>query len=411
MNNTPTHYDIVIVGAGIVGSTLALALAHLPLKIYILEASNLSDYDHKIHDSPISLHPINYQLLQALGIGPSLETATQAIKQVHVSEHTRLGKLRFQATDMGVPALGHVISRQRLTTALQAQLMSLTQTKQSIAQFVVQAPAKLNAFTKTTQGWQISIAKEGTGSLPEQSIQTPLIIAADGHRSQLRQHLNIALKSNIISESALSAWVSISHAHHQVAYERFTQQGVVALLPFTNQTMGVVWTASTPIIESLSHLSDSALLTRLQTVMGYRLGQFSQLSARNYHPIQSFYTNPPAIKDLILLGNAAYSLHPVAAQGLNLSLQDVTQLTAMIEETLHSSTAIPANNRLHGLNLQAYHTIRYPAQRHMQRLTNLIHRSFKPTRGPLAWVRNHGLWILDNCPFLKQPLARRLMGD
>jgi 2-octaprenyl-6-methoxyphenol hydroxylase len=404
-----SEYDILIIGAGLVGSSLALALAQLPLRIKLLEASVLErGTGHTKPASPISLNFASYQLLQRLGIEKAL--AAQPILTVHVSEQGRLGKLRFQATEMGLPALGYVVSREILKQALQSQVIQLAKglkTTQCAAKLDLTAPVDIKSLTQTPEGWQVTW--QSTQTQETHIAHTRLLIAADGRQTQTRKLLAIPTRSSPIAETALITWITASHPHHQVAYERFTPNGTVAFLPGLGTTVGVVWASQPEKIAALQQLSPSDFLTTLQQIMGYRLGRLLELSPRSSHPINPFYTENPFLNNFHLMGDAACGLHPIAAQGLNLSLMEIATLQDWMSEHLYT-TEFPVAQRLASIDWAAYHTKRYTRQRKMRQLVHTIYRFTQPTARYFSRFRSASLIGIACFPMAKQALGRRFTG-
>lgn len=406
--------DVAIIGAGIVGTSLALALSHrLPeLKITVLEATSLLTQSSVEYasDSPLSLNLASCLLFQRFDFWDSLAALGQPIAQLQISEQGRFGKMRIHAKeDMASPLLGRVFFKKQLTALLQAQLCALGARTENLRM----QHQKLVGLQKNseTRGWQLTLDNQQGHAmkLKSHTLQAALIIAADGQNSEVRQKLHIPVfqEKGLDLQAALSAWIITSKAHQQTAYERFTSQGVLALLPMGERKMGLVWAGPAPMIANLSQISEQAFLEQLQCIFGYRVGRFLQISTRSYHPILINYTQQPEVSGVVLMGSAAYNLHPLGAQALNLSLQDIEKLVAVL--IAHVGNQAGTQLDLSTVDLKAYWQERLPQQHKTRRLINSIYSLFQLREWPFPWARSSGLWWLDKLSPLKGTLARRFM--
>lgn len=399
-------YDVLIVGAGVVGSSLALALSYLPLRIALIEQMPfkfnvpLSSEDSK----PIALNVASIRILQTLALWPALAAYTNPIEQVHISQQACFGQSRISAKDMGVAQLGCVIPAARLgcelIKALSQCAAGKTAAKASLDLF---NPAQCHSITKTEQAWEVLFS---TPQNEQVVIYPRLLIAADGSDSDVRNLLNIGLlKTSGKSEAALTTSIDISASHRHIAYQRFTPRGIIASLPLLGNKIGLVWTADQATINALRDLTELDFLDRLQQHFSYRFGQLLQCTKPSIYPLKSFIAQSQAQPGFVLLGNAAHTLLPIAAQGLNLALQDMSELVDIIANALKRATdlADPSLSR-------SYLDARLPVHQQIIGFTNHLAERFQSSFEPLTFIHNNGLLIMDLFSPCKRNLSRRLMG-
>ena len=399
------NYDVLIVGAGVVGSSLALALAHLPLRIALIEQIPFRfDVPLSIDSKPIALNLASCRILQTLALWPALAVYANPIEQVHISQQACFGQSRISAKDMGVSQLGYVIPAARLgcelTKALHQCAAAKTAANASLDLF---NPAQCQSITKTEQAWEVLFS---TPNNEKVVIYPRLVIAADGSDSSVRNLLNIGLlKTHSKSEAALATSIDISASHRHIAYQRFTPHGIIASLPLLTNKIGLVWTADQASINALKDLTASDFLECLQQHFSYRFGQLLRRTKPSIYPLKNFIAQSQAQPGLILLGNAAHTLLPVAAQGLNLALQDMSELADIIANALKTATDLA-----HPSLSQSYLDARLPVHQQIIGFTHHLAEHFQSSFKPLTFIHNNGLLIMDLFSPCKRNLSRRLMG-
>ncbi len=366
-------YDILIVGAGIVGSSLALALSALPLRIALIEQFPFNSLEATLPRSkPMALNFASLQILQALKVWPALKSYTNPIYRVHVSQQGYFAQLKMSAEELGVPQLGAVIPAARLGNELLKLLLAKVCNKTARGCLDLYNPAICESLHKHKGRWQVLLRQFESG---EKTIHSRLIIAADGTDSTVRKLLKIGLKINPTAEIALTTFIESSRHHQHSAYQRFTRQGIVACLPLCANKIGLVWTSEQKTIERL----------------------------QNY-PLKSGASESQAQAGLFLLGNAAHTLLPLAAQGLNLGLHDMAECVDVIANALKTHTDL-GDERL----AYTYLNARVSSQQYIMRFTKQLMR-LQPRLGPLTFIYNNGLLAMDLIPHAKRNLSRRLMG-
>jgi 2-octaprenyl-6-methoxyphenol hydroxylase len=386
-------YDVLIVGGGLAGNCLALALQSSDLNIAIVEANTRE----KLHDSPagdraLALANGSVRMLEALGIWPHAKAQATPIKQIHISDQGHFGKTRLSAKKEGVDALGYVITARDLETV--------------VADLVEQAgiekicPARVMGIAADDQFAHISL-KQQEASL---NLSAKLVVGADGGQSTIRKLLDIEQSITEYQQSAIVTTIKTDVAHDNTAYERFTAEGPLALLPI-KQDYAVVWTRSTEEAEQLMMDGEEEFIASLHACFGYKLGQFSLAAPRRSFPLSLIRAQSMYSGRTVIIGNAVHQLHPVAGQGFNLGLRDVVQLAEIILETAQSGADIGAHPVLE----------RYADQRKKDHdtvinFTDNVVKLFSNEWLSLAAARNAGLALLDSIPGAKKHLARYAMG-
>ena len=319
MNDLQDNFDVAIIGAGLVGASLALALnqAAPSLNIALLDPHWSPHYD-QVHASEraIALSWGSIQWYQSLGLWSQWPTQKAIIDTVHVSNAGHLGVLRMRAQKAGVPALGHVLSAASLRHLLQSNVC-----EQSALTVFSQA---VSAVQRKPEHW---LLHSETGH----SVRAKFLVVADGAHSHIKQQLAWPTVQHDYHQMAINLLVRSSKAHQQVAYERFTPEGPIALLPTAKaHESAVVWMVPTEQAETLAQQSISDVCHHLQRCFGTRLGTLSPLSEATHIPVQGMHSRPVAQPGVVLLGNAANTLYPAAGQGLNLALRDAAILTHLL---------------------------------------------------------------------------------
>ncbi len=393
MNN---KYDIVIVGGGMVGVSLAVALKDSGKSIAIVEAFEWkSDQQPSFDDRSIALSYGSKKILDALSVWPELKDRCQPIETIHVSDRGYFGATRLYHYEEKVEALGYVIENRVMGEVLQAKLRAMNNVD-------VIMPATIESVNETAEQVEITVQHNGEAS----QIETKLLVAADGAMSKVRDLVGIAHHKNDYPQSAVIANVVTEKYHNAVAFERFTDTGPLAFLPMTRgenaeKRVSVVWTINRQDQESIMALDDAAFIEQLQQRFGHRLGRIEKTGVRNVYPL-ALTESEQLIKDrVVVIGNAAHGLHPVSGQGFNLALRDVALLAEKITE--------------HGVQnplrwLSAYEELRQKDMRRVFRMTDGLVKIFSNRFMPLAHARAVGLMMVDCLPSLRHLLAKQSMG-
>ncbi|MCH4811220.1 2-octaprenyl-6-methoxyphenyl hydroxylase [Vreelandella neptunia] len=394
-----TH-DIVIVGGGLVGASLGCALAPLigryGWRVAVIESSPLtkqsleSAWQPSFDARASAIAEGSAHRFQQLGVWEAMRDEATPIKRIHISERGRLGATRLSADELGVEALGHVIPNAWMGRVLHRRLAQLP--------LEWHCPAKVEQLTPVANGHHLTLSD---GS----QITAGLTVLADGGRSGLKEQLGIGSRRESYEQTALIAHVGVSQPHRGVAYERFTAQGPMALLPLPGQAMELIWTHPSGSEQARMALSEREFLLQLQQAFGDRVGRFTQVGTRHAYPLSLVTAEEPVRPGLAVLGNAAHALHPVAGQGFNLALRGVMDLVEALEQGEHAR--LPLGDMS---TLQAFEKQRSQDRANVIRFSDGLVRLFGLSFPLLPHARAAGLIGLNLVGPLRRSLARRAMG-
>jgi len=405
MTATSLSCDVVIVGAGMVGASFALALLHgnpHPPRIMLVESSAVGDVatpaqpGFDIRSTVLSAGTVD--CFRNLELWPALAAAAEPITQIHVSDQGRFGSVRLHAADEGVAALGHVVENTAFGRALNAAVLAAPGLE-------LCAPATVTRLVPTVQGMQVHLQRAGA----QLTVEAALVVLAEGGRSGLCAQLGIAHDRHSYRQAAVIANVAFDQPHGGVAFERFTPKGPLALLPLPDHAgqprAALVWTHPLDAAAEVLELADAAFLARLQRDFGQRLGTFTRVGRRLQFPLELQVALEQVRPHLALLGNVAHSLHPVAGQGFNLALRDALALAANIRESMRTAANPGSFTRL-----QAYVQAVRQDQLLTTRFSDYMTRLFSSDHSALVLARKIGMASVDLLPPLKHGLSRQAMG-
>lgn len=383
--------DVVIAGGGLVGLSLACALGRSRLRVLLVDPApaDVGATDHR----SVALSPSSRRILSALDIWPEVVGRAAPIRTIQVSEAGGFGQLRLQAEDEGLDALGHVLMNRDLEAALRRRLAD-RESVRLISDGRVEAPQLADDHVRLT-------LTGGHGV-----VRTRLLLAADGAQSPLRSALDLETRDTDYGQTALVATVSAAQPHQGQAFERFTPDGPLALLPLPDGRLSLVWTVAGDQAGQLAGSDDATFLRRLQEAFGYRLGRLTAVSGRAAWPLRLRRASQRRRGRAVLVGNAACNLHPVAGQGLNLALRDV----AALAETLHQ-VGLAGQDPGNAAVLDQWLRRQQPDQDRVVRFTHGLVGIFCNRLPGLRAGRNLGLVGMALLPPLRRRLTRQAMGS
>lgn len=394
--SSSAQYDIILIGAGLVGTSLVVALQNQGIKIAVLESHLPAVATQPKKDTrPLSLSYSSKVILQTLGVWPALQDLACPIETVHVSDEGALGAVHFSAAEQRVDALGYVVPFGDLQRALYHHAAA-----QPHADII--PINQLCAIHCAATGCSVNV----NTAHGERDIKASLVIGADGTHSTTRQLLKIPTAHADHDEIALTAALHLQHEHNHGAFERFTRQGTLALLPMLNRTRyRFVWSMHKNMAADVAQWQDEQLITHLQNSFVDRIPVIEKIERGAQFPLQTIIAQEQIRSGFVLLGNAAHTLYPLAAQGFNLGLRDVAALAEVLVNARHD---VKSCGDL--AVLQNYFAWRESDQKRVAGLTSGISNLFGVHMPLLKSVRGLGLLATDLILPLKKRLAKRLMG-
>ncbi len=395
---------VIIVGGGMVGLSLALMLAKQNIAVKLLEAIQYPDYDdenlapyHSSFDARnTALSRRSVQIYQKLRLWDALQQHATPILQVHITEEGSFGKARLVASQEKVESFGQVIENAWLGRVL------LTQVRQHELIELIDG-VKVTSLKQDQDFVYLNAEREHE----QLELQAKLVIAADGRDSFCRQALGVGADVRDYDQVAIVTTVQTSKPHEQVGFERFSALGPLALLPLPGESRrSVVWPVKKGTEDEwLGEHNDQHFLNALQKTYGDRAGTFEKTGRRFSYPLSQVLAHKQAVGRVVLMGNAAHTIHPVAGQGFNLCLRDADVLVRHLLQQLSESDDIGEPE-----NLLAYEQARLKDQQRVIKFCDSVVRGFSNQNPILKLLRNTGLVAFDVIPGIKPLVANYAMG-
>jgi len=397
-------WDVVIIGGGLVGASLAVALKPAPYSVLLVESvSHLSHSQPSYDERTVALTHSAKLIFDAMGVWNSIENIqAEPILDIHISNRGHFGQTHLSHRHAGTTALGYVVPTRVIGNVLWSELEKYEDIK-------IACPATADNLEQHHDYCLVDISEEDT----TRRVKSRLVILADGGQSSVSREFNklaadkpgCSSQSTSYTQSAILSIVTTDHPHNGRAYERFTDEGPLALLPHSadhgKDRYAIVWTTSEDIVEPRMALSDEEFLAELQSAFGDRAGNFSNPSPRKSYPLSRTTLQSPASGRAIVIGNAAHTVHPVAGQGFNLGLRDVAELA----EVIYSSPDLGSESMV-----RSYLSSRTRDTRMVSGFTHSLIQIFTSDLIPVKFLRNLGLKTIEHIPAAKRFLLRRTMG-
>ena len=396
--------EVIIVGGGMVGLSLALMLAKQNIAVKLLEAIKYPNYDdvnlapyHSSFDARNSaLSRRTVQIYQELGLWSALQEHATPILEVNITEQGSFGKARLKAEQEKVESFGQVIENAWLGRVLLTEVQ-----KQPLIELIDGVQV-----TQLTQDADMAYIEASRGE-EQLSLQAKLVIAADGRDSFCRKALGIGVDEHDYDQVAIVTTVQTSKPHNHVGFERFSPLGPLALLPLPGEyRRSVVW----PVKKGTEHEwlgedNDQHFLDALQQTYGDRAGKFQKTGRRFSFPLSQVLAEKQAVGRVVLMGNAAHTIHPVAGQGFNLCMRDAYVLVRYLKEQLAQQADLGD-----AAMLQDYEKSRLTDQQRVIKFCDSVVRGFSNQNPVLKLLRNTGLIAFDTIPGIKPLVANYAMG-
>jgi 2-octaprenyl-6-methoxyphenol hydroxylase len=387
--------DVAIVGGGMVGASLALALRGLGTRVLLIEGvAPDSQTQPSFDDRTTALGNASRRIFEGLGIWSEIVPQAAAIRAIHVSDAGRFGFARLRAAEQGIDALGFVVANRVIGTVLWERLLAAQ------GSLVLRVPARAESIEIDAQGVTLRVLSDAGDSV---DVRARLVVAADGAQSSVRLAADIEAGVEDYDQVAIVANVAADKPHDGTAFERFTQSGPLAVLPLHDGSYGVIWSCRPADATKVLSLDEPAYLRELQERFGWRAGRFVRVGRRASYPLKLTRAATTVATRTVLIGNAAQALHPVAGQGFNLGLRDAAMLAEVIANAAETDVGAPTVLR------------RFAAWRSLDRdgvirFTDGLVKSFSSERPVMGLLRNLGLLIFDVMPPAKSALARVSAG-
>lgn len=385
--------DIAIVGGGLAGASLAIALAPLGYDIKLIEAVVFKAADQPSYDDrTLALSHSSCRILSAMGLWKALEAEATAIRKILVTELDRPGRVELDPAELGLEEFGHVVAARSFGAVVTGQL-------EQMENIEVICPARV---TGIEAGASQRTLKLDTGD-SSRTLSARLVVAADGANSFIRNHLRVPTSTRDYGQTAIICNITPSLPHQGQAFECLTATGPFALLPHTGKRCGLVWSVANEDAAALLEMDENTFLARAEQRFGTQLGSFLKMGKRTAYPLKLVRAEQDIHDRLVILGNAAHAIHPVGAQGFNLALRDVAVLAELLAD---DDQGDPGDSNL----LQQYSRWRETDQRSTIGWSDGITRLFAHPSMLAAGLRTAGFMAHALLPGLRRRVANKAMG-
>jgi 2-octaprenyl-6-methoxyphenol hydroxylase len=388
--------DVAIVGGGMVGASLALALRGLGVDVVLVEGvAPGSGAQPSFDDRTTALGNASRRIFESLGVWGDIAPQAAGIRTIHVSDAGRFGFARLRSEEQGIDAFGYVVANRVIGTALWGRLSAL-----SAEGIVVRVPARAEDIEVSADGAAFTLVGDG---MVRERVEARLLVAADGAHSAVRTAAAIDADVEDYDQVAIVANVAADRPHDGTAYERFTATGPLAVLPVYDGSYGVIWSCRPADAAGVLAFDDASYLRELQARFGWRAGRFVRVGRRVSYPLKLTRAVETTATRTVLIGNAAQALHPVAGQGFNLGLRDAAMLAEVIANAAGGDVGAPEL-------LRRFADWRAADRGGVVRFTDGLVKLFGSSRPGAGILRNLGLLMFDLAPPAKSALARVSAG-
>ncbi|MDD9811946.1 MAG: 2-octaprenyl-6-methoxyphenyl hydroxylase [Gammaproteobacteria bacterium] len=405
--DSPHRPDVIVIGGGLVGGALALALAADGAAVAVVEAAPAAAPAQPSFDArTLALTDNARRIFAGLGVWDDIAAHAEAILDIHISERGGCGMTHLSCADVGGDALGYVVPSRAVGQALHRRLREHPAVEfhcPATAENLRQGRAEVTVSVSTAADGSTASAAAAAESTV--TLAAPLLALADGGRSKLGAQTVGRAAATAYRQCAIVCVVETDRAHRGRAFERFTAEGPLALLPHSARRYAVVWSSELKNADARMALSDDDFVDALQAAFGDRAGNFSRPTARARYPLEHGAAARPAGRRVVSIGNAAHRVHPVAGQGFNLGLRDAVALAAVVAQARRENRDLGCD-----AVLAQYAELRRRETARVGAFTDGLIRVFGNRAPAMRLVRNLGLAGLEFCPPAKRFLLRRTMG-
>ncbi len=380
-------FDIVIIGGAMVGQAFALSLADTDLKIAIVEPNIPNPkLDKDFHTRVSAITPKSENLLKSIGAWENIKRK-KAFVNTKVWDQNSHGSLDFDCSDEDVDHLGHIIENDAIQSALYASL------DKTDVEFI---SAKLDDIQKLEDGYKVKLDNN-------KIIECSLLIGADGARSRIRELAKIEYSSNDYGQKAIVCNIHADKGFEDTTWQRFLSNSIIALLPLTENTASIVWSAQNNLADELTALDANEFGERLSQGVEYRFGRFKVISDIQAFPLIERSSNEYVQQNLALIGDAAHNIHPLAGQGVNLGFGDVVELSAQIKANIHNFSEFST--------LRKFARARRLDNELMAKTMTGLNWIYKENSEPVRILRGFGMNVINETPVLKAFFQKHALGN
>jgi 2-octaprenyl-6-methoxyphenol hydroxylase len=390
------EWDVAIVGGGMVGASFALALRNTKLRVLLIESVPPdSTAQPSFDERTTALGNGSRQIFESLGVWTQMAGESAPIRSIHVSDAGRFGVARLDAREQGVHAFGYVVPNRIIGRVLWQAL-------RDAPNITLAMPAQLKKATLREDAVLLEVVADGK----VEKISAAVAVAADGAGSVLRASAGIEAAVEDYDQIAIVVNAATERPNTGEAFERFTSSGPLAVLPVTGGGYAVVWAVKPDRAAELVSLDEAAFAAELLSAFGWRAGRWTRIGRRNSYPLVLSRAAETVAGRVVLIGNAAQALHPVAGQGFNLGLRDAATLAEMLAAASATSDFTPGMAELLG----KFGAWRAEDRRGVTRFTDSLVKLFGSDTPGIGLVRNFGLLLFDLSPAAKRALSRVSWG-
>ena len=389
-------WDVAIVGGGMVGASFALALRSTSLRVLLIESVPPdSAVQPSFDERTTALGNGSRQIFETLGVWPAMSGEASPIRSIHVSDAGRFGVARLDAREQGVHAFGYVVPNRVIGRVLWQAL-------REAPNVTIAMPAQLKSATLRDDGVWLDVQSGGV----TEKVHAAVAVAADGAGSVLRASAGIEAAVEDYEQIAIVVNAATERPNTGEAFERFTTSGPLAVLPATGGGYAVVWAVTPARAAELIALDEAGFAAELLSAFGWRAGRWTRIGRRNSYPLALTRAEETVSGRVVLIGNAAQALHPVAGQGFNLGLRDAATLAEMLASAASNSDFALTAGEL----LQKFAAWRAEDRKGVTRFTDGLVKLFGSDTPGVGLVRNFGLLLFDMSPAAKRALSRVSWG-
>ena len=390
---TDKGFDLAIIGGGMVGVTLARALAATRLRIALIEPQpQTHQVDGKFDLRVSAITRASQRVFEALHVWQGMQARrVSPFREMHVWE-AQGREMHFDSADLSEPCLGHIIENSVITASLYDGIEQQDNLECLFGR-------RCQRLTKSDAGWQLQL---DDGS----ALRADLLVGADGSRSWLRQQVGIAVRGWDYDHAALVTYVRTEKPHLETAWQRFVNRGPLAFLPLCDGYSSIVWSTAPDNARRLRELDEAAFAEELAMAFATRLGRVLEVGPRATYPLRFLVADHYIQAGIALVGDAAHTVHPLAGQGVNLGLLDAAALAEVLHDASKARRSIASLQ-----TLRRYERWRRSENLSMLVMVDQIQRLFGNDQPMLQWLRTTGMNLVDHLPLVKDEIIEHAMGN